>query len=560
MKNSALINDIVSQSADDQTLSEVFSDHFDHIAHPVSVSLGIVLEDKNIEDIVDILRSNGINAIPFYSPKVKDDMSCFVVDGSGIRSPILSPDDAIKATADVFEIMHHHNIKTSRALPVSRENMIPAISKAYHNKLIDVAGNNPSESNLDEFLSLQLECALQMPSAALQNNGSLYRGGTLGDNPYAITPHQRRRDGAYASNDVNTALEYADGKKGNGFSFPEIDVKGRGKTSYGFLYEFAECDGQRFYGMAEIENPYGSEECKGRAENRPDYETLIVPNRNPLKAVYLKVDDKIVQIADEKGYFSKDLERFAHIHTPYNTNEKNDFMVERTNRQFADFPVTKYERKNAPLEKDATELSFEGLIFGKDIEKNQDGGYVINNANLSSMVPKNMGRAQFTGDFMLNNCVVPSEADKLDLSRCSGFVGISCSDLSSVKNITAPASCNVFFLENVKLAEGSTLDLSRLKCNRIVFRDQDLSKLKELKLPEGVDIQYKGNTTLPEKTSTGISKAALKLAEMRDKLAQHSSQKTADLPATNKTPYRQQNTALDFQVLNLYQKIIQNVN
>lgn len=560
MKNSALINDIVSQSADAQTMSEVFSDHFDHIAHPVSVSLGLVLKDKNIEDVVDILRNDGINAVAFYNPKVKDDMSCFVVDGSGVRSPILSPEDAIKATADLFEIMNRHHIETSRALPVSRESMIPAISTAYHNKLIDVTANNPSERNLDEFLSSQLEHALQMPSAELKNNGSLYRGGTLGDAPYAITPHQRRRDGAYASNDVNTALEYADGKKGNGFSFPEIDVKGHGKAAYGFLYEFAECDGQRFYGMAEIENPHGAEECKGRAENRPDYETLIVPDRNPLKAVYLKAGDKTVQIADEKGYFSEDWKKFAHIHTPYNTNEKNDFMVEHTNRQIADFPVTKYERKNAPLEKDATELSFEGLIFGKDIEKNQDGGYVINNANLSSMVPKNMGRAQFTGDFMLNNCVVPSEADKLDLSRCSGFVGISCSDLSSVKNITAPASCNVFFLENVKLAEGSTLDLSRLKCNRIVFRDQDLSKLKELKLPEGVDIQYKGNTTLPEKTSTGISKAALKLAEMRDKLAQHSSQKTADLPATNKTPYRQQNTALDFQVLNLYQKIIQNVN
>lgn len=559
MKNPVLIKDIVSQSADAQTLSEVFSDHFDHIAHPVSVSLGLVLKDKNIKDIVDILRSSGINAIPFYNSKVKDDMSCFVVDGSGVRSPLLSPEDAIKATADLFEIMHQHGIETSRALPVSRESMIPAVSEAYCNKLIDIAANNPSEKNLNEFLSSQLEHALQMPSAELKNNGSLYRGGTLGDTPYAITPHQRKRDGAYASNDVNTALEYADGKKGNGFSFPEIDVKGHGKTAYGFLYEFAECDGQRFYGMAEIENPHGSEECKGKAENRPDYETLIVPDRNPLKAVYLKVDDKIVQIADEKGYFSRDWERFAHIHTPYNTNEKNDFMVERTNRQFADFPVMKYERKNVPLEKDVTEVSFEGVIFGKDIVKNQDGSYVINNANLSSMVPKSMGKTQFTGDFNLNNCVIPSETDKLDLSRCSGFVGISDSDLSSVKNITAPASCNVFFLENVKLAEGTALDLSHLKCKRIVFRNQDLSKLKELKLPEGVDIQYKGNTTLPEKTSAGISKAALKLAEMRSRLVQHPSG-NADLPRSEKAPYRPQKEVSGFQSLYLYQKKIQNTD
>lgn len=447
MLSHQLVNEMISKSSNKKILDEVFSDHFDNLINPVSVSLGLSLKDKNVEDIVNILRENGINALPFYNQKVKEDLNCFVVDGTGIRSPILSPEDAIQATADLFEIMEKNNIKTSRAMPVSKENMIPAIARTYHNKIIDITGNNPQEQNIKKFIQQQLEIIAKMPQADFtdkDHTNSLYRGGTLGDKPYAITPHQRKRDGVYASNNVNTSIEYADGKKGNGFSFEEIEINGT-KVSYGFLYEFEKSDNQRFYGMAEIESPYGSEECKGHPDNRPDYETLITPDRNPLKAIYLKANNKVVKISDKENYLSDNWKKFAEIHTPYNTNEKNDFLVERINHQMLDFTPQKYKKENKPLEKDISELQFDGLIFKKDITQKLDGIYEINNANISSMIPKNLNNIRFKGDFNLNNCSLSEEAGKLDLSNCSGIVGISDCDISQVKEIIPPKIMQYIF-------------------------------------------------------------------------------------------------------------------
>ena len=550
MLSHQLVNEMISKSSNKKILDEVFSDHFDNLINPVSVSLGLSLKDKNVEDIVNILRENGINALPFYNQKVKEDLNCFVVDGTGIRSPILSPEDAIQATADLFEIMEKNNIKTSRAMPVSKENMIPAIARTYHNKIIDITGNNPQEQNIKKFIQQQLEIIAKMPQADFtdkDHTNSLYRGGTLGDKPYAITPHQRKRDGVYASNNVNTSIEYADGKKGNGFSFEEIEINGT-KVSYGFLYEFEKSDNQRFYGMAEIESPYGSEECKGHPDNRPDYETLITPDRNPLKAIYLKANNKVVKISDKGNYLSDNWKKFAEIHTPYNTNEKNDFLVERINHQMLDFTPQKYKKENKPLEKDISELQFDGLIFKKDITQNLDGIYEINNANISSMIPKNLNNIRFKGDFNLNNCSLSEEAGKLDLSNCSGIVGISDCDISQVKEIIPPKSCNIFFLENVNLGERNSLDLSQINCNCIVFSNQDLSSIKELKLPERTSVKYKGKTTLPKNSQANQPSDLIDI----NKIYKLRGLSTRD--QKNSAQFKFQETNNNSQMLKLYQK------
>ena len=71
-------------------------------------------------------------------------------------------------------------------------------------------------------------------------------------------------------------------------------------------------------------------------------------DRNPLSAIYLRVGDKLVQIADEKGYFKEngmDWEKFAKLHTPQNTSELNEYLVARMNKQIAEFPTFEYKKK-----------------------------------------------------------------------------------------------------------------------------------------------------------------------------------------------------------------------
>lgn len=60
MLSHQLVNGMISKSSNKKILDEVFSDHFDNLINPVSVSLGLSLKDKNVEDIVNILRENRI--------------------------------------------------------------------------------------------------------------------------------------------------------------------------------------------------------------------------------------------------------------------------------------------------------------------------------------------------------------------------------------------------------------------------------------------------------------------------------------------------------------------
>ncbi len=508
------IEDVIGRSADKEKLRAVFSDHFDDLSAPVSVSLGLYSNEKNVGDIVKLLRSNGIDAVPYYDKRVKDDLGCFVVDGTGIRSPFLNPKDAVKATADICEIMNADGISTSRALPVSRQNLIPAVDHTYDGQIIDIARNNPNERDVDLFLAERLNSASNEMQAVspVSVKGRLYRGATLGDKPYALTFHRRPRDAAYATKDFAMAATYADGEKGAGFKYKKVNGK-----AYGFIYEFKEREGQQYYGMAGVEKPEGSEECVGHPDNRPDYETLVFPDRNPLTAVYLNVGGKVVQIADANGYISKDWEKFAKLHTPYNVSEKNDYMVERMNRQISEPYAASYERKSAALDNDAVSLTPDlyGLAFGRSVKELREAdkkyNYEINNANFSAVtLPEETPSVRFTGDLFLTGCSAPKEMKTLDLSDCTGIIGLTACDLTNVDKFIFPKKCNVLFLSNVKLPEGCTLDFGKMKCNGLTFENQDLSGVGKLIEPEGVIPKPKGNTVAPKGTDINVWKNAHK--------------------------------------------------
>ena len=536
MNNREYMEEIISQSENSEHLRNIFSDHFDCLDEPVLVSIGTHLERKTLEDVVKKLREGGIDALPYYDPRVKERLNCFVVDGTGVNSPVLDVKDAIKATADIVNIMQQNNIKTSLAIPVSQKSLMPAVDRTYNNNIMDMQINNPTENGVDEFIAKKLNEVCQNVGDEINvGRGNLWRGGTLGDKPYAISHHDRKRDVAYGTNDLATAVGYADGYDGKGLTFKTINGK-----SYGFLYQFEETNRQRYYSMAFIENAGESEECKGRPENRPDYETPIIPSRNPLKSIYVITRDnpaergkskeskidlnqyKAVKIADENGYLSSEWEKFARLHTPYNTNERNDYMVERMNKQISDFVPVQYNKlNNAELAENLIEPSINGLVFSNDIKKlNEDAKckYMLKDANFKSFkFPSDCDVVQFSGNFMADNCQVPEGVSRLDLSNCSGVVGISNCDLSKIKEVVLPEKCFCLFLENVKLPKEQFLDFSKIQCEhqKMILRDCDFSDNLNLNIPEGV--QLKGKTQLPKSQprSSEKEKTADRIKELR---------------------------------------------
>lgn len=51
MLSHQLVNEMISKSSNKKILDEVFSDHFDNLINPVSVSLGLSLKDKNVKEM-----------------------------------------------------------------------------------------------------------------------------------------------------------------------------------------------------------------------------------------------------------------------------------------------------------------------------------------------------------------------------------------------------------------------------------------------------------------------------------------------------------------------------
>lgn len=130
----------------------------------------------------------------------------------------------------------------------------------------------------------------------------------------------------------------------------------------------------------------------------------------------------------------------------------------------------------------------------------ENSKYELRNANFKSFnFPKDCDFVQFTGSFVADNCPVSDTISCLDLSKCTDIVGISNCDLSKIKEIVLPEKCFCFFLENVKLPKGTTLDFNQIKCEhqRMVFRDCHFSDYTNLNIP--TDAQLKGETTLPNK-------------------------------------------------------------
>lgn len=519
----------VSDRKYEEELKTVLSDHFDRIKQPVSVSLGLHLNGQTVEDVVNLLRKSGINAVPYYDEKVKDDLSCFVVDGTGIRTPFLkTAKDAKKVTTDMLKIMSQNNIETSRAMPITKDNLIKAVSHAYTGNIIDIAKNNPNEDNVDKTLSEYLKYAVdKMQGINVPQQGDkdftsatrIYRGGFLGDKPYAIAFNRRYRDCAYGTNRLSEAIKYSRAANlGKGLQYKEIDG-----SSYGFVYEFKQSKGQKFYDMAGAERPFATPEEKqtaGRSDYRLDYETLILQDRNPLSAIYLRVGDKLVQIADEKGYFKEngmDWGKFAKLHTPQNTGELNDYLVARMNKQIAEFPTFEYKKKARNLldifkhkEQVASvgayneSLNINGLTYADKIKKTADG-VELENVNLNSLtISEPISMAHLTGNLTLRNCTMSPSVDKLDISDCKGDI---CMAHMEYFNIKPPKECNEFILSCVRMPKGDVLDLSEMKCKKMTLEDVDLSAIKMIKLPKEMEeLKFRYNVKLPENIDFGGAK------------------------------------------------------
>ena len=491
------ISIIIDKAEDIVEFSEIISDHFDALSSNAIVSIGIEYENKKIEDVVEILRKDGIDAVPYYSD-LADNLDCFVVDNTGIRTPCFSAEDCLKCTKDIYNSLHKAGVKIQgHALPVCSENLTYC-EKPRSDRQIDVIKGN---EDIKQFITKQLQLCDKMEKVDLSSKeerpDTLYRGGTLGDQPYAITGSRCSRNVGYAASKMSLAADYADGGYSVDVGYLPIDEK-----KYGFIYEFDAPKGYKKYGE------YGIETRKVIDEKQEMYETPIFPHKNKVKSIYLKYGDEIVQIADQQGYISEDWKKFAEVHGVVSSNEKNDIMVNRANNlkktmDSEGYKPIQYVKKqnltneNMGISSDMPHVEqLQHFIFSDNIT---DNGKKVRDINISAVnLPEAFKNLQYEGSVTLKNVSAPDNM-VLDLSNCKNVI-LADIDLSKCEKVIFPKNCDTLSLTNVKLPKSmKTLELG--ECNNLILHNQDLSSLDKVKFPSVKNrIRFWGKNTMPRHT------------------------------------------------------------
>ena len=536
------IQSIVSKSDNPEFVTEVISNHFNGLDRPCSVSIGVKsfydeesndqgikspekLLDSDILQVVNLLREKGIDAVPYNSPEAAD-ISKFVVDRSGISTPMLNKEDALQATADIADILKNsgNDIK-GFAFPQTAESLT-----YYNNEYkqgVDVIENNTNSAvaeqiqqtygmSVSEFINQQTEILQSMPEVdiaakqAQEDYTTGFRGGSFGSQAHAVLSARRSKDLAYITPHLDVAQKYCFGA---GYS-----------TQIGIIAEVEMSSDQKFFG------DFGLETRGNTSSKEYAYESIGLSHKNPVKAMYMVKEGKMYQIADENGYISKEMELFAKLHDvkalagneimyqrgntlkktvetdinqatqTYDTSKKLDAYKPNTYASAQDYIERNYLMTDAKQENGKFSLD-KVVSFGQqesDVKQNIDG-----------IVPPCIADIQFKKVVVSNGLVednpILKNISNLTLSACSVENGKDIPDGVVFQNCNFADNLDLSHLKNAKFIGCSFPDNIKLP-QQIEFNDCQLSPNMDLS-NRNISITATKDTLIDDILKTNIGKS-----------------------------------------------------
>lgn len=476
--SSEKVSEIISKSENDYYVKKVIYHNFEGLEGGVSVSLGLASffdiggiqtkKNNDILNIVNILREKGIDAVPYNCPQAAE-LNRFVVDESGISTPIMEAEDSLKATRDIVDILYDKGQRINGyALPKTKENFTYYTDKKQQS--IDVLKNNENSEvskrlaergySVSSFISKQLESLSALPKInaaeidAQQTDkpSVIYSGRTC--NPYEIINVRRNRDLIYATPSMLTAQGYAKG------------VNGFNTGDYGFLVGYKATADQTIYEASMIE-------CGQKSEG--SYETDVFSHRNEIDSIYIVSGNDVYKIAGEKGeYINSEWKDFMELHKGYSL-ASNEFMRQRGNRQKEliekDDPsaIIPYNREN----------SLEEFHYDKQISP-QD--YVKSNFLEAEIPTDNEGKYLIEKQVSFN--------EKTNIPECIDKLHIKSVQLSNIVCQENFSSVDELYLNN------STLQNGTIAPSSLILKDSQINK--------GVDISQTDLTLLSDVVTTSL--------------------------------------------------------
>lgn len=284
--------------------SDMLSINLEGLDKPVSVHIGFsgrnkICSDEELEHIKKKLQSAGIKATLYNSPESAN-TDITVLTPTGIRSPILTPEDAIAFTQDIEKAVENKP-KLTYAYPVNLEQLPPAQKpvlteddkKFMEDLLLDnayKAGAYPDEayafdnrqayeqrSSHPEIIldddtvfsaykkrgQISQQYAQKFEDFTSQHKDIIYHG-TMRSDPYEIITNKENKSVVYGTSQLFNAVKYSTALCGGGEYIKEdktLYIPGEGKATFGFLHLYQKAADQRYYfdfGMEERGNSHES--------------------------------------------------------------------------------------------------------------------------------------------------------------------------------------------------------------------------------------------------------------------------------------------------------------
>lgn len=378
------IDNAVAGNAHEADIRHSLSNYFEDLDKPVAVAISVG-EDRgnypeNVDKLVDVLRENGVDAVSFLDSQAADP-SKFVVNANGIQFPFMSPEDSLKATVAVETIIRDNGFSlVGHANPLSVESMLytadrrPAqqhnVAYSDYDNIIDLKTSHPRKEvfealeakygNYKSFIDKKINEAyagsqavdfeeLDKKNVYADGGEFLFRGGSLGANPYATISEFNSRKVAHSSPAPSICSHFSG--KGHSYSSKGGAVYETTESGmeYGFIYKLRSMgDEQKYYcnvGLETAHNPKSIQEgidtggeVPWNGRNGGIYETPVLPHHNKLEAIYIHVgapeENRLFEIPlDENGNIADPEWRdFMELHEP--TDDKTlGYLAQRQDAQ-----------------------------------------------------------------------------------------------------------------------------------------------------------------------------------------------------------------------------------
>ncbi len=600
------IDRLIAGNAHEDIIRHSLSNYFEDLNEPVAVAIGIApptivsdgernyykrlghsderidehfnanrfnkrdFDPTHVDDLVNILREKGIDAVSFLDKQAADP-SKFVVNANGVQCPFMEPEDALKATVIIETAARDHNFHLiGHATPQSVQNMLYSADKKPERKrnesqntvdnIIDIKASHPQKEKFEaleekygaykDFINKKINDAytgsqsvdfdvLDVKNVYEDGGEFLFRGGSLGANPYAVISQFNSRKVAHSSPAPSICSSFSG--KGHSFSTRGGAVYETTESGleYGFIYKLRSMgDKQQYYcnvGLETATNPKNIQNgiaLRGipnpwNGFNGEIYETPVLPHHNKLEAIYVHVgksnENRLFEIPlDENGNIrDQEWRDFMEMHEP--TDDKVlGFLAQRQDAQ-------KKEQNQNPKHSYKFELK-------NDLQKD------------SQEYLKTLSTKEFVQSFVHKSDVRSLENGLLEIDTSLNLHGLKLSylpdmanlkingnlDISTVKEIKAanlPETTNGIICFNGKITE--TSEISAEKFTKIIGADningwydtsdnihcildtdgipQGWEKLKFIKLPNGINMEYASFDQIPEtRHGTGLSGIKIK--------------------------------------------------